>query len=172
MTLKAKRNIAIGGGTAVCAALAVLIVTRFAPESKTVTADIPKDTSEPSLSLIISSGKHEESEPIEVTDSDVNSIVIELPESKANSTADEIAEPEINSEVESENDITIIPPAESKTEFIETNTSETQLTEIEIEKENSEFIEDGGIEIEQNFPEPEVEIPQYEPPAPPEIKDE
>lgn len=43
------------------------------------------------------------------------------------------------------------------------------------EKEVADFIGDGGIEIEQNFPEPEIETQENEPPAPPEppkIEDE
>ncbi len=46
---------------------------------------------------------------------------------------------------------------------------------IDPEKEAADFIEDGGIEIEQNFPEPEIETQENEPPAPPEppqIEDE
>lgn len=32
MTMKTKRGLAVGGGTVLCAALAILIATRFAPE--------------------------------------------------------------------------------------------------------------------------------------------
>ena len=46
--------------------------------------------------------------------------------------------------------------------------------ESDPEQEAADFIEDGGIEIEQNFPEPEKteSAPQNEPPEPPKIEDE
>ncbi len=106
MTMKTKRSLAIGGGTVVCAALAALITTRFAPEPETVTPSIPEANSTPSISVQISAAEPEESKPIETN----------LPE---------ISEPE------------------------------KQPTESEIEDEVKNFIDNGGIEIEQNFPEPE-----------------
>ncbi len=106
MTMKTKRTLAIGGGTVVCAALAALITTRFAPEPEAVTPSIPEVNSTPSISVQISVADPEESKPIETNKS-------------------EISEPE------------------------------KQPTESEIEDEVKNFIDNGGIEIEQNFPEPE-----------------
>ena len=123
MTMKAKRRLAIGGGTALCAALAVLIATRFAPDDSQLTTNSPPTESKPAVSVEISTAKHDETKPIEA-------------EKPMNNTA---AEPEN-------------APAES-----------------DPEKEAADFIKGGGIEIEQNFPEPER---ANEPPAPPQIEDE
>lgn len=123
MTMKTKRGLAVGGGTILCAALAVLIATRFTPEPEAVTPSTPEVSSEPAISVEISTAKREETKPIE----------IQKPEA---STA-------INSD----------------------NTS----VESDPDKESEDFIADGGIEIEQNFPEPEKD---NEPPAPPVIEAE
>lgn len=123
MTMKTKRGLAIGSGTVLCAALAILIATRFAPEPEAVTPSTPEVSSEPTISVEISTAKREESKPIE------------------------IEKPEASTVIEPDN-----TPAES-----------------DPDKESENFIEDGGIEIEQNFPEPEKE---NEPPAPPVIEDE
>ena len=47
-------------------------------------------------------------------------------------------------------------------------------TESDPEKEAADFVDDGGIEINQNFPEPEKteSAPQNEPPESPKIEDE
>lgn len=119
MTMKAKRGLAVGGGTALCAALAVLIATRFAPEDRQLTTSTPETESKPAISVEISTPKSEETKPIE----------IEKPTVEPDNT-----------------------PAEN-----------------DPEKEAADFIEGGGIEIEQNFPEPEKD---NEPPAPPQIEDE
>lgn len=127
MTMKTKRGLAVGGGTVLCAALAILIATRFAPEPE-ATAPYTSDTSStPPISVEISTAKREESRSIEI-------------EKPAEST--------------------IIP---------DNGAADSAPEEI-----NAEFIENGGIEIEQNFPEPEKteSAPQNEPPAPPQIEDE
>ena len=123
MTIKTKRGLAVGGGTVLCAALAVLIATRFAPEPEAVTPSAPEVSSEPTISVEISTAKREETKPIE------------------------IEKPEVS---------TVIDPV-------------NKPSEIDPDKESEDFIEDGGIEIEQNFPEPEKD---NEPPAPPMIEDE
>ena len=123
MTMKTKRGLAIGGGTVLCAALAILIATRFASEPEAVTPSTPEVSSEPTISVEISTAKREETKPIE------------------------IEKPEASTVIEPDN-----TPAES-----------------DPDKESENFIEDGGIEIEQNFPEPEKD---NEPPAPPVIEDE
>lgn len=134
MTMKTKRTLAIGGGTVVCAALAALITTRFAPEPETVTPSIPEANSTPSIRIQISVAEPEESKPIETN-------------------KPEISEPE------------------------------KQPTESEIEDEIKNFIDNGGIEIEQNFPEPEKkpesaptdntsQTDNTAPPEPPKVTDE
>ncbi len=81
-------------------------------------------------------------------------------------------EPEIN-----ENNTPEVLPTESKTKIVipeidENGEPEKPLTDVEIEKEKADFIEDGGIEIEQSLTEPEKEIEPAAPPAPPKIEDE
>lgn len=127
MTMKTKRSLAVGGGTVMCAALAILIAARFAPEPE-ATASYTSDTSStPPISVEISTAKREEAKSIEI-------------EKPAEST--------------------IIP---------DNGAADSAPEEI-----NAEFIENGGIEIEQNFPEPEKTESniQSEPPPPPEITDE
>ena len=128
MTMKSKRGLAIGGGTVLCAALAILIATRFASEPEAVTPSTPEVSSEPTISVEISTAKREETKPIE------------------------IEKPEASTVIEPDN-----TPAES-----------------DPDKESENFIEDGGIEINQDFSEPEktASAPQNEPPAPPQIEDE
>lgn len=123
MTMKTKRGLAIGDGTVLCAALAILIATRFASEPEAVTPSTPEVSSEPTISVEISTAKREETKPIE------------------------IEKPEVS---------TVIEPV-------------NKPSEIDPNKESENFIEGGGIEIEQNFLEPEKE---NEPPAPPTIEDE
>ncbi len=130
MTMKTKRGLAIGGGTVLCAALAILIAARFAPEPEATAPDTSDTSSTTSISVEISTAKREETKPIE----------IEKPaESKPDNTILDSA------------------PAESNPE-----------------KEAADFIEDGGIEINQDFSEPEKteSAPQNEPPEPPKIEDE
>ncbi len=123
MTMKTKRGLVIGGGTALCAALAILIAARFAPEPEAVAPSTPEVSSAPAVSVEISTSKREETKPIE------------------------IQKPEASTTVKPGNN-----PAEA-----------------DPDKESENFIEDGGIEIEQNFPEPEKD---NEPPAPPVVEDE
>lgn len=128
MTMKTKRGLAVGGGTVLCAALAILIAARFAPEPE-ATAPYTSDTSSTtSINVEISTAKREETKPIEI-------------EKPAESTA--------------------VP-------------SNSTPAESDPEKEAADFIEDGGIEINQNFPESEKteSAPQNEPPEPPKIEDE
>lgn len=129
MTMKTKRGLAVGGGTVFCAALAILIATRFAPEPEAVSPSTSETSSTTPISVEISTAKRDETKPIE----------IEKP-----------------TESKPDNSISDTPPAES-----------------DPEKEATDFIEDGGIEIEQNFPESEKteSAPQNEPPEPPKIED-
>ena len=123
MTMKTKRGLAVGGGTALCAALAILIAARFAPEPEAVAPSTPEVSTTPSVSVKISTPKNEETKPIEIE-----------------------------------------KPTPSTTVVQDNNPAE-----VDPEKESENFIWDGGIEIEQNFPEPEKD---NEPPAPPVIEDE
>ena len=128
MTMKTKRGLAVGGGTVLCAALAILIAARFAPEPEAAAPDTSDISSTTSISVEISTAKHEETKPIEI-------------EKPAEST--------------------IIP-------------DNVTPTESDPEKEAADFIEDGGIKINQDFSEPEKteSAPQNEPPEPPKIEDE
>lgn len=124
MTMKNKRRLAVGGGTVLCAALAVLIAARFAPDEKQLTTSAPATESKPAISVEISASKREESKPFEIEKPEPNPVI------EPDNSAPEIIDPD---------------------------------------KESADFIEGGGIEIEQNFPEPEKE---NTPPAPPVIEDE
>lgn len=119
MTMKTKRGLVVGGGTALCAALAILIATRFLPDDKQLTTSTHSTESKPVISVEISTAKQEE----------------------------------------------------NRQKPIESTTVEPDNTPIKIdpEKEAADFINNGGIEIEQNFPEPEK---NDEPPAPPVIENE
>lgn len=133
MTMKTKRGLAVGGGTALCAVLAILIATRFAPEPEATAPDASDTSSTTSISVEISTAKREETKPIEIEKPTENK-----PSEPDNSVADSIP------------------------------------TESDPEKEAADFIEDGGIEINQDFSEPEKteSASQNEPPAPPQIEDE
>ncbi len=138
MTMKTKRTLAVCGGTVVCAALTILIATQFKPAPEAVTASVSSESSEPVISVEISTARHEETEPIEIPKPET------IPATEPDNSAPENIDPE---------------------------------------KEAADFIEDGGIEIEQNFPEPERKpesaptdnTPQTDntaPPEPPQIEDE
>lgn len=130
MTMKTKRGLAVGGGTVFCAALAILIAARFAPEPEATAPDTSDTSSTTSISVEISTAKRDETKPIEIE-----------------------------------------KPAESKPD----NTiSDSAPVESDPEKEAADFIKDGGIEINQDFPEPEKteSAPQNEPPESPKIEDE
>ena len=133
MTMKTKRGLAIGGGTVLCAALAILIATRFASEPEAVTPSTPEVSSEPTISVEISTAKREETKPIEIE-----------------------------------------KPAESKPSDPDNGAVDSAPAKSDPEKEAEDFIEDGGIEINQDFPEPEKteSAPQIEPPEPPKIEDD
>lgn len=66
MTMKTKRGLVIGGGTVLCAALAILIAARFAPELEAVAPSTPEVSSVPAVSVEISTSKREETKPIEI----------------------------------------------------------------------------------------------------------
>ena len=73
MTMKTKRNIAIGGGTVLCAALAVLIAARFIPEPETAVPSVPEQSSSSQVTVEMSTTKHEETKPAEQDNSSVSS---------------------------------------------------------------------------------------------------
>ena len=75
MTIKTKRGLAVGGGTVLCAALAVLIATRFAPEPEAVTPSAPEVSSEPTISVEISTAKREETKPIEIEKPEASTVI-------------------------------------------------------------------------------------------------
>ncbi len=79
-----------------------------------------------------------------------------------NNASTEIKKPEISSKNVEE----IVGPDIQKTDIAD--------TPVDPEKEAADFIDDGGIEINQDFPEPEKteSAPQNEPPEPPKIEDE
>lgn len=128
MTMKTKRGLAVGGGTIFCAALAILIATRFAPEPEAVAPNTSETSSTTPISVEISTAKREETKPIEI-------------EKPAASTS--------------------VP-------------DNSTPTKSDPEKEAANFIDNGGIEINQDFSEPEEteSAPQNEPPEPPKIEDE
>lgn len=150
MTMKTKRNIAIGGGTVFCAALAVLIATRFAPEDMPITTSNSEPTSSVEVNVQISTLKPSESKP---TDN---------------------------------------KPTEKPDTDIPDNTSSTVQITSDPDKEAEDFISGGGIEVRQDFPEPEkktestpttdntqtskptqnTDTSQTAPTEPPKIKDE
>lgn len=68
MTMKTKRTLAAGGGTVLCAALAILIAARFAGDDKELAANAPESNSEAQISVEITSERHEE------TRSDIDNI--------------------------------------------------------------------------------------------------
>lgn len=139
MTMKTKRRIAIGGGTVFCAALAILIATRFAPDETPITTSNSEPTSTAQVNVQISTHKPSESKPTETKPTDI-------PDNTSN---------------------------------------EVQITS-DPEKEAADFINSGGIEVRQNFPEPEKKTEstpttdntqtskptQTAPTEPPKIKDE
>lgn len=120
MTMKTKRKLAAGGGTVLCAALAILITARFASDDKELAANTPEPNSEAQISVEITSERRE------------------------------------------------------KTRYDKHENSENALDNIAENPDeiHAEFIESGGIEIEQNFPETEPETEVNAPPAPSEIADE
>ena len=79
MTMKTKRNIAIGGGTALCAALAVLIAARFTPNNE------HRSLSEPAPS-------QEVSESVDVTVTGNDETKFEITENSSADGTDETSE--------------------------------------------------------------------------------
>lgn len=145
MTMKSKRRIAIGGGTVFCAALAVLIATRFAPDEKPITTSNSEPTSTAQVNVQISTHKPSESKPTEST-----------------------------------------PTEKSDTNTTDSGTSSALQITSDPDKEAKDFINSGGIEIRQDFTEPEKKTEsapttdntqtskptQTAPTEPPKIKDE
>lgn len=146
MTMKSKRRIAIGGGTVFCAALAVLIATRFAPDETPITTSNSEPTSTAQVNVQISTHKPSESKPTEKPDTDNSGIT-------------------------------------------DSGTSSALQITSDPDKEAEDFINSGGIEVRQDFPEPEKENStpatngttadnttsaptQTAPPEPPKIEDE
>lgn len=139
MTMKTKRGLAVGGGTVFCAALAVLIATRFAPDETPITTSNSEPTSTAQVNVQISTHKPSESKPTETKPTDIP----------------------------------------------DNTSSEVQITS-DPDKEAEDFISGGGIEVRQNFPEPEKKTEstpttdntqtskptQTAPTEPPKIKDE
>ena len=114
MTMKSKRRIAIGGGTVFCAALAVLIATRFAPDETPITTSNSEPTSTAQVNVQISTHKPSESKPTEST-----------------------------------------PTEKPDTNTTDSGTSSVLQITSDPDKEAAEFINSGGIEVRQDFPEPE-----------------
>lgn len=145
MTMKSKRRIAIGGGTVFCAALAVLIATRFAPDETPITTSNSEPTSTAQVNVQISTHKPSESKPTEST-----------------------------------------PTEKPDTNITDSGSSSAAPTISDPDKEAEDFINSGGIEVRQNFPEPEKKTEstpttdntqtskptQTAPPEPPKIEDE
>lgn len=118
MTLKTKRNIAIGGGTVLCAALAVLIAARFIPEPETVVPSVPEQSSSSQVTVEMSTTKHEETKPAEQD----NSSAITEPEEPEKDNAYETSITEVVQnfpEPEKES----VPPAPPKIEDEKTLTN-------------------------------------------------
>ncbi len=57
MTMKTKRTLAVGGRTVLCAALAILIAARFAPEPEAAAPDASDTSSAPAISVQISTAR-------------------------------------------------------------------------------------------------------------------
>ena len=141
MTMKTKRGLAVGGGTALCAALAVLITMRFTPDSKPTTDSAPTPTSSSSsqISAEVTASKHEETKPA----AQDNSSAITQSEVHENNNADESSVTEVvqnfpESKKES------VPPAPPKIEDEETLTNpnseptyESDQTEVNPQSETS-----------------------------------
>ena len=75
MTMKTKRGLAVGGGTALCAVLAILIATRFAPEPEATAPDTSDTSSTTSISVEISTAKREEIKPIEIEKPEASTVI-------------------------------------------------------------------------------------------------
>ena len=80
--------------------------------------------------------------------------------------------PESNSEAHISVEITSERHEETRSDKPENAEPELDNSAENPDEIHAEFIESGGIEIEQNFPETEPETEENEPPAPPEIEDE
>ena len=134
MTMKTKRNLAAGGGTVLCAALAILIAARFASDEKEISANTSESNSEAQISVEIPSERHEEIKSEEA----------------------ESAESELDNSVEN--------PDEIHAEFIESSGIEIEQNFPETEPETEENAPPAPPEIEDEdmLTNPDAE-PIYEP---------
>ena len=138
MTMKTKRTLTVCGGTALCAALTLLIAMTFKPEDdQQLTASAPETSSTPAISVDISASNTEKPD-----------------------TADNNGESD-NSE-----------KTENNGEADNTDSGADGSAQPEIDFDD--FIENGGIEVKQDFtaPPPDTDIEQNTPPEPPKIEDE
>lgn len=130
MKIKTQRTLAVGGGTVFCAALAVLIATRFAPDDTPITTSTPESSPTAQVNVQISTSKPSVSKPTEKI-------------------------PENNSDID--------------------NTASNTIISTDPEKEAANFIEGGGIEVRQDFPESEKKTENNTnsaPIEPPKVTDE
>ena len=80
--------------------------------------------------------------------------------------------PESNSEAQIGVEITSERHEETRSEKHEKSETTLDISVVNPDEVHTEFIENGGIEIEQNFPETEPETEENAPPEPPKIEDE
>ena len=136
--MKTKRTLTVCGGTALCAALTLLIAMTFKPEDdQQLTASAPETSSAPAISVDISASNTEKPENPDNSDTDA--------------TPDNI---DNNGEAD--------------------NTDSGADANSQPEIDFDDFIENGGIEVKQDFtaPPPDTDIEQNTPPEPPKIEDE
>ncbi len=118
MTMKTKRGLAVGGGTALCAALAVLITMRFAPDNKPTADSTSTSSSTSQISAEVTASKHEETKPAEQDNSSVSS-QLENDEPKTNEPEkDNVDESSVTEVVQNfpEPEKENVPPAPPKIE--------------------------------------------------------
>lgn len=118
MTMKTKRKLAAGGGTVLCAALAILIAARFASNDKEFAVNAPEEKSEAQISVEITSERREETR----------------------SDKPENSEPELENSAENTDEI--------HTEFIESGCIEIEQNFPETEPETEENAPSAPPEIE------------------------
>ena len=113
MTMKTKRALTVGGGTALCAALTLLIAMTFKPEDEQLTASAPETSSAPAISVDISASNTEKPEnPDNTGEADNNEET-----DNTDSGTDANSQPEINFDdfidkggIEVKQDFTAPPP--------------------------------------------------------------
>lgn len=144
--MKTKRALTIGGGTALCAALTLLIAMTFKPEDEQqLTASTSEPTSTPAISVDISASNSEKTE-----------------------NPDNTEETDNPGETYNNEDVDNIEEADNA----DSDTDADSQPEIDFD----DFIEKGGIEVKQDFtappPVPDTNTEQNTPPEPPKIEDE